>query len=106
MKYIDLIVSILAGLIVCIPVVVRLGETIKTAIQEKNWARIMDIAMDFMIKAEEKFSTGAERKEWVMSMVRVAAEQINYNYDADAEQKVGNMIDDICRVAKKVNVGG
>lgn len=106
MKYIDLIVSILAGLVVCIPIVVRLGATIKTAVSEKNWARIMDIAMDFMEKAETMFTNGAERKQWVMEMVQAAAANINYNYDADAEKKVGDMIDNICRLSKRINVGG
>lgn len=106
MKYIDLIVSILAGLAVCIPIVVKLGQVIKTAIQEKNWARIVEIAMDFMTKAEEMFATGAERKVWVMNMVKAAASQIDFNYDADAERKVSDLVDEICRVSKTVNAGG
>lgn len=106
MKYIDLIVSILAGLAVCIPIVVKLGQVIKTAIQEKNWARIVEIAMDFMAKAEEMFVTGAERKVWVMNMVKAAVSQIDFNYDADAEKKVSDLVDDICRVSKTVNAGG
>ena len=105
MQYIDLIVSILAGL-VGIPIVVRLGETIKTAVSEKNWARIVDIAMDFMERAETMFATGAERKQWVMEMVSAAAVQIDYDYDADAESKVSALVDDICRLSRKINAGG
>ena len=106
MQYIDLIVSILAGLVVCIPVVVRLGETIKTAVREKNWARIVDIAMDFMERAETMFMTGAERKQWVMEMVQAAAAQIDYDYDADAESKVSALVDDICRLSRNINAEG
>lgn len=106
MRYIDLIVSILAGLAVCIPVVVRLGETIKTAVSERNWARLMDIAMDFMEKAENMYTNGTERKQWVMEMVKASAANIDYSYDADAEKKVGDMIDDICRLSKRINVEG
>lgn len=106
MKYIDLIVSILAGLAVCIPIVVKLGQTIQTAIREKNWAKIVDIAMEFMTKAEEMFATGAERKVWVMNMVKAAASQIDFNYDADAEKKISDLVDEICRVSKIVNAGG
>lgn len=106
MQYIDLIVSILAGLVVCIPVVVRLGETIKTAVREKNWARIVDIAMNFMEKAETMFTTGAERKQWVMEMVSAAAVQIDYDYDADAESKVSALVDDICRLSRNINAEG
>lgn len=106
MQYIDVIVSILAGLVVCIPVVVKLGQTVHAAIQEKNWARLLEIAMEFMTKAETMFSTGADRKTWVMEMTRAAAGQIDYNYDADAEAKVSDLIDEICRVSKTVNAGG
>lgn len=106
MQYIDVIVSILAGLVVCIPVVVKLGQTVTAAIQEKNWARIVEIAIDFMEKAETMFSTGAERKTWVMEMVSAAAGQIDYNYDADSEKKVSDLVDAVCRTAKKINVEG
>lgn len=106
MQYIDVIVSILAGLVVCIPVVVKLGQTVHAAIQEKNWARLLEIAMDFMEKAETMFTTGAERKVWVMEMVSAAAGQIDYNYDADAEKKVSDLVDAVCRTAKKINTEG
>ena len=62
MKYIDLIVSILAGLAVCIPIVVKLGQVIKTAIQEKNWARIVEIAMDFMTRRKRCLPPGPNEK--------------------------------------------
>ena len=106
MKYVDLIVSILAGLVVCIPIVAKLGQTIQTAIREKNWAKIVDIAMEFMARAETMFAKGSDRKAWVMEMVKAAAAKIDYNYDADAEKKVSDLIDDICRVSKKINVEG
>ena len=52
------------------------------------------------------FATGAERKVWVMNMVKAAASQIDFNYDADAERKVSDLVDEFCRVSKTVNAGG
>lgn len=106
MEYVDLIVSILAGLAVCIPVVIRLGQTISTALREKNWSKIMELAIDFMEQAEQMFDKGTDRKTWVLAMVRTSAEKVNYDYDSDAEEKVSKLVDSICEAAKVVNTEG
>ena len=45
--------------------------------------------------AEEKFSDGATRKEWVMAMIRTSAANINYDLDDAALAKISALIDDI-----------
>ena len=103
MNWVDIVVSILSGLAVCIPLVVQLVNVVSTSVKEKNWSQIVAIVLDLMKQAETLFAEGAARKAWVMAGVESAAKSINYNYDEAAKQKVSDMIDAICATAKVVN---
>ena len=70
MEYLDIILSIVAGLAAAIPLVIKLVQYVQKAIKEKNWGQLLDLVMSLMEEAEEKFADGATRKEWVMAMVR------------------------------------
>lgn len=101
MKVVELVVSILAGLAASIPLVIKLIEFVKKAIKEKNWNVILGMVMSYMAIAEEKFDNGAERKEWVLAMVAESAKTVEYDIDMSA---ISKLVDDLCRMAKKVNV--
>lgn len=103
MSWVDIVVSILSGLAVCIPLVVKLVNVVSTYVKEKNWSQIVAIVLDLMKEAETLFSEGATKKAYVMASVESAAKSINYNYDEVAKQKVSDMIDAICSTAKIVN---
>lgn len=53
-----------------------------------------------MEAAETKFSEGAERKEWVLAMLKACAEDLNYDFDYEA---ISNMIDKLCDMSNVVN---
>ena len=106
MSWVDIVVSIMSGLAVCIPLVVKLVNVVSTYVKEKNWSQIVAIVLDLMKQAETLFAEGAARKAWVMAGVESAAKSINYNYDEVAKQKVSDMIDAICATAKIVNAEG
>ena len=106
MSWVEIVVSILSGLAVCIPLVVQLVNVVRTSVQEKNWSQVVTIVLDLMKQAETLFAEGAARKAWVMAGVESAAKSINYNYDEVAKQKVSDMIDAICETAKIVNAEG
>lgn len=106
MSWVEIVVSILSGLAVCIPLVVQLVNVVRASVKEKNWSQIVAIVLDLMKQAETLFSEGAARKAWVMAGVESAAKSINYNYDDVAKQKVSDMIDAICATAKIVNAEG
>ena len=106
MSWVDIVVSILSGLAVCIPLVVKLVNVVSTYVKEKNWSQIVAIVLDLMKEAETLFSDGATKKAYVMASVESAAKSINYNYDEVAKQKVSDMIDAICATAKIVNAEG
>ena len=103
MSWVEIVVSILSGLAVCIPLVVQLVNVVRAAVKEKNWSQIVAIVLDLMKQAETLFAEGAARKAWVMAGVESAAKSIDYNYDEVAKQKVSDMIDAICATAKIVN---
>lgn len=100
MNWLEFTVSVLAGLAAAIPLVVKLVEYVKKAAREKNWNTVLDLVMDYMAIAEEKFATGAERKEWVLAMVEASADTVNYDIDLAV---VGKMIDELCDMSKVVN---
>ena len=99
-KYIELIVALLSGLAACIPLVVQLVKYIKKAVKEKNWNQLLSLIMSLMEEAEKKFETGADRKEWVMMMIKASADTINYEIDMD---EISKLIDSLCSMTKIVN---
>jgi hypothetical protein len=101
MEWYEILISILSGLAATIPLVVKLVEYVKKAIQEKNWNQLVTLVMNLMAEAEGKFDNGQDRKTWVLSMVEAAAKTINYPIDLE---QVSKLIDDLCALSKKVNV--
>lgn len=100
MEWMDHVVSILSGLAAAIPLVVALVSYVKKAVKEKNWNKLLDMVMEYMKVAETKFQTGAEKREWVIVMVKASADTLNYDVDLEA---VGQMIDSLCAMSKVVN---
>lgn len=100
MEWYEIIINILSGLVITIPLVVKLVEYVKQAIMEKNWNQLVTLVMNLMAEAEAKFDNGADRKAWVLSMVEASAKTINYPIDIET---VSKLIDDLCTLSKQVN---
>ena len=103
MNLVQLITAILAGLATAIPLVVKLVNVVQAAVKEKNWNQLLKMMMDYMTQAEKNISSGAERKEWVMSMVKASAATINYDLTPEDEAKLADLIDAICDASKIIN---
>lgn len=101
----ELIITIVFNVILAIgiatPLVIALVKYVRQSIQEKNWNNLVKLVLELISTAEEKFETGAERKEWVISMVRTVENQINFDID---EETLSNLIDDLVNLTKKVNI--
>ena len=101
----ELIITIVFDIIlaagIATPLIIKLVQYVKESIQEKNWNNLVKLVLELIKTAEEKFTTGAERKEWVMGMVKAAESQINYDID---EEQLSKLIDDLVEMTKKVNV--
>lgn len=100
MEWVKLLASVLAGLATAIPLVVELVRYVQMAVKERNWSKVVDMVMDLMKAAEGKFETGAERKEWVLAMVKASADTINYDIDMVV---ISDLIDSLCSMSKVVN---
>lgn len=100
MEWYEIVIEILSGLVVMIPLVVKLVEYVKAAAKEKNWNDLLNLVMNLMEQAEGKFDNGADRKEWVLVMVKASADTINYDIDL---VKVSKLIDSLCAMTQIVN---
>jgi len=100
MDWMNYLISILSGLAVAIPLMVKLVEYVQKSIKEKNWNKLLDLVMKLMSEAEKKFEVGTDKKEWVLAMVKASADTINYDVDVDT---VGKLIDSLCNMSRTVN---
>ena len=101
MEWYKIIVGILTGLAVAIPLVAKLVEYVTKAVREKNWGNVLALVIKLMQEAEEKFDNGADRRTWVLEMIEASADVLNYDIDLEM---IGNLIDMLCAMAKKINV--
>lgn len=99
-NWIDIIVSILSGLTVCIPLVVQLVKYVRAAYQEKNWSKVMQLVLNLMTEAEKNYATGAERKEYVMDSIESIKDVLDYEVDMNA---ISEMVDAIVAASKTIN---
>ena len=99
-NWIQIIVSIISGLLICVPLVIKLVEYVIKAIQEKNWQNVMQLVLRLMTEAEKNFETGAERKEYVMDSIIAMKDTLNCEIDMNA---ISAMIDSICDASKIIN---
>ena len=106
MKWIELLVAILSGLVVCIPLVANLVEVVREAVMEKNWASLLHMVMEYMADAEDMFDIGENRKAYVMAHLDAMARAANYDLTDEAREKISQMIDAMCDMAHVVNGGG
>ena len=103
--WIQIVISILTGVSILIPLIVKLVNVVKEASLEKNWNLLMKMAMEYMVEAEKNIATGAERKKWVISMVIASASNINYPLTNEDIQKIEDLVDAICDASKVINAG-
>lgn len=95
--------QILVGLAAIIPLVAALVKYVGKATESKNWNIVVKMVLDLMVQAEKDYSTGAERKIFVMNQIEVLAKTVEFDIDMD---KVSDLIDALCDMAHEVNVEG
>lgn len=99
-QWLNYVVAILSGLAAAIPLVVQLVKYVKEAVKQRNWTVLLDKVVKLMETAETKFEKGADRKEWVIAMLKASADDLNFDIDYDA---IAEMIDALCDMSKQVN---
>ena len=98
--WLNYIVSILSGIAAAIPLVFYLIQYVKEAVKQRNWQLVLNWVIDLMQAAETKFESGADRKEWVLTMLKANADCVNYDIDYNA---IADMIDSLCSMSKAIN---
>lgn len=98
--WVNLVVSILSGLAICVPLVIKLVQYVQTAVKEKNWSSLMQLVLKLMTEAEKLYATGAERKAYVMATIKAMESTLNYDVD---ENVIGEMIDAVALASKTIN---
>ena len=99
--WIQAIISILSGVAILVPLIVKLVQYVQANAKEKNWSSLMILVMNLMAQAEQMFDKGADKKEWVINELKAVASTLNYEIDWNV---VSEMIDKICDVSKEINV--
>lgn len=99
----NLILTIVAGILVCIPLVIKLVNVTREAVRSKNWYQIVKIVSELMQTAEALIVSGAEKKKYVLSMLATVVKQIDYEMTESDWQKVSDLIDQLAAMAKVVN---
>lgn len=99
----NMIASILSGLIICVPLVIKLVQVTRESIRKGNWDKVVDMVAKFMAEAEIKIEDNATRKEWVMGMIRTSANSLDYDLTESEWNKISDMIDKLCKMARTVN---
>lgn len=97
----QIIVQILTTLVTLIPMLYALIKYITIAIRERNWNNLLSLVLSLCASAEEQFSEGAEKKAWVMSMVKSSLKTINYEID---DETLSALIDSLIDLTNKVNI--
>lgn len=97
----QVIVQILTSLVTLIPMIFALVKWITVAVKEKNWNNLLSLILSLCAKAEEQFFDGADKKQWVMSMVKASLDSINYEID---DETLSALIDSLIELTKKVNI--
>ena len=90
----------LAALGAIITLVINLVKYVKAAVKEKNWKNLVNLVLAYMEEAEQKFENGADKKQWVLAMIKASAEVINYDIDIE---EVSELIDSLCDMSLVVN---
>lgn len=99
-QWMEYLLQIFSGLIVLIPLVIKLIEYVQKSVKEKNWNKLLALTINLMEEAERKFTDGVSKKEWVLAMVQASADSINYDVNVE---EISKMIDDLCSMTKVVN---
>lgn len=100
MDWMEYVLSLLPGIFAIFALTLNLIKYVKSSVMEKNWGDVLDLVMHYMEAAEEKFDSGADKKEWVLAMVKASSDTINYNIDMNV---ISQLIDDLCDMSNVVN---
>ena len=102
-NWVELVVSVLAGLATAIPLAIKLVEYVRKAVKEKNWPKVVDLVISLMSEVEGKMESGADKKAYVLAVLKASADTIDYDLTEEDYEKIGDLIDSMCDMSKVLN---
>jgi len=82
-EWIDLIVAICGAISVIVPLTIKYVKAIKTIIKEKNYSKLLVVMKDAAVEAEKLYKDGAEKRAYVLNLVKVSCESLGIEYEED-----------------------
>jgi uncharacterized membrane protein len=98
--WVEIIVALLTGLVACVPLVIKLVDVIQKAHKEKNWKAVVQLVLALMKEAEQNYTNGADKKQYVMSSIKAMEKSLQYDID---EEAIGELIDAVVDATKRIN---
>ena len=95
-----IILPILSGLATAIPLVIKLVDMVQKAAKEKNWQTVVQLVLALMKEAEQNYTDGADKKQYVMSSIKAMEKSLQYDID---EEAISELIDSVVEATKKIN---
>ena len=96
----NIILPITTGLVAAIPLAIKLIEYVEKVVKEKNWGVVVQLVLKLMAEAEQLYSNGAEKKEYVMAAIKEMENTLQYDID---EKAIGELIESVVLATKKIN---
>lgn len=100
-EIVRLIAEIFALIGIILPMAIALCRAIKNSIKERNWKKLLSLAMRLMEQAESAFEQGADKKSWVMEMLKESLDEINYSI---SDEELSDLIDNMVDLTNKLNI--
>ena len=68
--------------------------------KEKNWGAVVQLALRLMAEAEQNYTNGEDKKNYVMSSIKAMENTLQYDIDENA---ISELIDAVEAATKKIN---
>ena len=98
--WVEIIVALLTGLVTALPLVIKLVDVIQKAHKEKNWRAVVQLVLTLMKEAEQNYTSGADKKQYVISSIKAMEKSLQYDID---EEAIGELIDAVADATKRIN---
>ena len=95
-----IILPIMSGLVAAIPLVIKLVDLAQKAHKEKNWRAVVQLVLVLMKEAEQNYTVGADKKQYVISSIKAMEKSLQYDID---EEALSELIDAVADATKKIN---
>jgi len=92
---ISLIVGLVGAIVALVPTIIKLVKTLKQVIKDKNWAKIMKMALAAMKQAEASHKDGKEKKQIVVEAVKAGCEELGIELDEKLLQDLSDYVDSL-----------